>query len=405
MNEENIEMEAFLDSKKGSLRRSYKRGLETFSEFYGKSIKQILEERKDDATPRKNEGIVDAKFRSDRFQRELEKYHTWLQKEKNYSINTAKLYCNGLLQLFSYYGMPINIRRGSPITQTVVSLGDFVLKPPHIRAMFHIAKDIRSKLMVSLANDLGWRIGDFLSIKVGELPNLEQEAPIEFERITAKKKVVSKTCLSNDTISLLKDYIFTFGLKPDHYLFWSNGGHIAETTVNSRLRDLARESDVDLHGKNLRFHCFRKMIISEAKNLQLDPDIIKLMVGKSVPKAMLAYMTGIDVRKAFIKLQTSTRINGAILSKKKEQLFEVLKTDMEKTKNAMVGLEKENSTLKTRIDLLQDVLKDLTRYILDELKAPLPSKLKTQQASMKNAVYAYTPKSEAEKRLRKFIET
>jgi len=258
MSEENREMEAFLNSRKSSIRRSYVRGLELFSEFYGKSIKEILEERKDDVTPRPNESIVDAKFRADRFQRELEKFHSWLQTEKKLMLNTARVYCVGILQLFSYYAMPMTLRTGSPISQTVVSLGDFTLKPEHIRKMFHVCKDLRSKLLISLANDLGWRIGDFLSIKVGELPDLEQEPPIEFARITQKKKIVAKTCISRDTVELLKDFLFTFGLKPEHYLFWSNGGHIAESTVNARLRDLAREAEINLHGKTLRFHCFRK---------------------------------------------------------------------------------------------------------------------------------------------------
>lgn len=124
-------------------------------------------------------------------------------------------------------------------------------------------------------------------------------------------------------------------------------------------------------------------------------------------------MTGVNIKKAFIKLQSITHINGAILSAKKEEAFEVLKTDMKKTKEAMIGLEKENSTLKTRIDLLQDnnteqngVLKALVKYVLEELKAPLPAKLKLQQTSMKDAkVFPLTVKSEAEKRLRKFLET
>lgn len=401
MNEK--EMQTFIDSKGKAIRRTYRRGLELFSEFYGKSVKEILEERKNDVTAKPNESLVDAKFRADRFEKELEKYHTWLQQEKHYSLNTARAYCNGLIQLFNYFSMPINIRRGSPISQTVVSLGDFVLKPIHVRKMFHIAKDLRSKLIISLANDLGWRVGDFVHIKIKDLPNLEQESPIEFSKITQKKKVVSKTCLSRDTVELLKEYIWSFGLKDDSFVFWSNGSHIAESTVNSRLRDLARESDIDLHGKSLTFHCFRKMLLSEGKNVGVDPDILKLMVGKSVSKAMLTYMTGINVRKAFMKLQESTHINGAVLSKKKEEAFEVLKKDMKKTKEAMFGLEKENSTLKTRIDLLQtnttelnDVVKTLTKYVLEELKAELPAKLRQTTGFEIKA-------SETEKKLRHFL--
>lgn len=368
-------MEKFLDSKKSSLMKTYRRGIELFSKWYGKTVEEILNERKSDITPKPNENIVDAKFRAERFEKKLEKFHTHLL--KTYALNTARIYCTGVLQLFRYYAMGITLRRGSPISETQPALGDFVLKPEHVRKMFHVCKDLRSKLMVSMANDLGWRIGDFLSVKVGELPDWEQKPPIEWIRITEKEKVASKTCLSKDTVDLLKDYLFTFGLKSDSYLFFRNGEHISQKTVNRRLRDLAEDAQINLGNKKLRFHCFRKMIISEAKNLRIDSDIINLMVGKSVDKSMLPYLSGIDVKKAFETLQTVTRINGAVLTQKKEEVFEGLKKDMEKTKEAMLGLEKENSTLKTRIDLLQDNTTELN----DEIK-----KLQTHMDSLNEAL-------------------
>lgn len=48
-------MAEFLDSySKKSTRRMYRRGLELFCEWYGKDVDTILEERKDDLTPRPN---------------------------------------------------------------------------------------------------------------------------------------------------------------------------------------------------------------------------------------------------------------------------------------------------------------------------------------------------------------
>ena len=322
-------MQVFLDAKKGSIKKLYRRGIVLFSEWYKKDVDTILEERKDDLTPRANENIIDAKFRAERFEKELEKFHAHLL--KTYALNTARTYCVGIMQLFRYYAMPMTLRTGSPISQTQVSLKDFVLKPEHVRAMFHVARDLRSKLIVSMANDLGWRIGDFLSIRVSELPNLEQTAPIEWLRTTKKEKVVAKSCLSRDTIALLKEYLFTFGLKEEHYLFFRNGEHISEKTVNRRLRDLAEDAQIDLGNKKLRFHCFRKMIISEAKNLRIDSDIIKIMTGKSVDKSMLPYLSGIDVKQAFETLQTVTHINGEILLEQAQSEYAEIKEQLEET--------------------------------------------------------------------------
>jgi hypothetical protein len=78
--------------------------------------------------------------------------------------------------------MGITLRTGSPVSKTVVTTSDFILQPEHVRAMLHASKDLRSELLVSIGNDLGWRISDILSIKRSELPNLEQGAPIGWIR-------------------------------------------------------------------------------------------------------------------------------------------------------------------------------------------------------------------------------
>jgi hypothetical protein len=66
--------------------------------------------------------------------------------------------------------MGLTLRTNSPINQTNPKIDDFPLKPEHIKKMFHVAKDLRTKLWVSMGNDLGWRISDFLSITRNELP-------------------------------------------------------------------------------------------------------------------------------------------------------------------------------------------------------------------------------------------
>jgi len=214
-------MAEFLGSfSKKSTRRMYRRGIELFCEWYRKDVDTILEECKDDLTPKANESLVDAKQRASRYEKLLEKFHGWLL-EQGYKINSARTLCLGLMQLFRYYNMGITLRTGSPVSQTVVTTSDFILQQQHVRVMFHVAKDLRSKLLVSMGNDLGWRISDILSIKRSELPNLEQEPPIEWIRITKKEKVVAKSCLSKTTIALLKEYLFSFSTK-NPYLFNSN---------------------------------------------------------------------------------------------------------------------------------------------------------------------------------------
>jgi len=359
-------VEKFLDSLSKGTKKSYRRGLELFIQFYGKDVETILSERKDDLTPRPNENLVDAKNRASRYENLLEEFHAWLMKpihtmnkkpNQAYGINTARTSTLGLLQIFRYYNMSVTLRNGSPISQTVISTGDFVLMPEHVRAMFHVAKDLRSKLLVSMGNDLGWRINDVLGILRSELPNLEAEAPIVWTRITAKEKQVSKTCLSQTTVTLLKEYLKAFPSK-NGFLFNSNGhGHVDEETVNNRLRDLAKESGIEIGNMRLTWHCFRDMVISQGKNLSIDPDIIKIMVGKSVNKAMLPYLGGVDVKTAFLKLH---KILGITI------IIEESETNIKKIEsleNALKQVESENATFKTRIDLMQKEVQTLKESV------------------------------------------
>jgi integrase len=348
-------MEKFLGSLSKSTMKSYRRGLELFIEFYGKDVETILAERKDDLTPRPNENLVDGKNRASRYENLLEEFHAWMLKpihmvnkksNQAYEINTARTSTLGLLQLFRYYNMGITLRNGSPISTTVISTCDFVLMPEHVRAMFHVAKDLRSKLLVSMGNDLGWRINDVLGIQRNELPSLDKETPIVWTRITAKEKQASKTCLSKTTVTLLKEYLFTFPSK-NPFLFGSNGkNHIDEETVNNRLRDLAREANIEIGNSKLTWHCFRDMIISQGKNLGIDPDIINVMTGKHVNRAMLPYLTGIDVKTAFLKLQKITGITTII----EESETNIKK--IENLENAIVENQKRTAILETTNQVL-----------------------------------------------------
>jgi hypothetical protein len=68
-------MEEFLGSISNSTAKSYKRGIALFVELYGKPIDAILEKRKADLTTEAGETMLNAKQRSIRYEKLLEKYH------------------------------------------------------------------------------------------------------------------------------------------------------------------------------------------------------------------------------------------------------------------------------------------------------------------------------------------
>jgi site-specific recombinase XerD len=300
----------FLESVSNkSTKKGYKHGLKVFSAWYGKSVEEILKERQDDLSPRTGEGLVEYRNRGARFGRELEKFHTYLQEKKGYAVNSARVCLNGLLQLFRYFEMPLKLRNGSKCTRTEEAANDFPLAIEQVRAMFQIA-DLRERVILSMATDLGLRITDFISIKKASLPSLDQEPPISFVVMTAKKRVVAKGFLSAESVSLLKLYLPTLEQRTkqkghdNQFLFPSNTqSHISDQWTNDLIRDLAAKAGVVQGSKNLHFHCFRKLFLSSAIDSGCGLTAGKLMCGKSIPKSDSTYLTTVKLREKFVQLK------------------------------------------------------------------------------------------------------
>jgi len=238
------------ESKSKATYKEYKHGIEKFAEWFGKTPNEIMELR--------TQGWASTDLhQKKRFVREIEKFHKSLL-EKGYSINTCRTLTLGIMQLFRFYEMPVTIPSGSDVSKTVPSTKDFVPTPEQYREMCKVASDSRSKLIISLGKDVGWRIGDFVKIKKEQLPNLEEEAPLLFELITEKEDVIGKSFIGTETVKMLKEYLLTLP-KDDPYLFPSNKEHFIDPdTINRTLNGLAERSSVHIpKGKRLRFHSFR----------------------------------------------------------------------------------------------------------------------------------------------------
>jgi integrase len=288
-------------------RREYRNGLQRFSAWFGKSADEILEIRKADLKS-------DDTFARKRFERELEKFHAYLKAPKpqgeGAASNSAKTLCSGLRQFFRLYEVPLTLRRGSPIGKSQVTDKTFPLTIEDVRRMFAVA-DMKQRVMLSMAKDLGLRIGDFVRIKK-DLPDLNQEPPIAFDVMTHKEGVLAKCHLSAETVELLKTYVPMLANNPNPYLFPSNSeGFLKEDTIGWNLKQLAEKAGLTIpSGKRLTFHAFRKLFISTGKNLNVDPDVIKAMCGKGVAQDIMAYMTGVQWRKAFSQIADVLKIQG-----------------------------------------------------------------------------------------------
>jgi site-specific recombinase XerD len=307
-----LSVKEFLDSViNPNTRKGYRVGIKKFYEWFGKSPREILEARKDDLTQRPQEDLIEYRNRAARFEREIEKFHGYLLNQ-GYTTNTARGMTIGIRQLFRYYQMPIRMRAGSRVTKTVKTSKNFPLRIEHVRKMFDVA-DLRERVILSMATDLGLRISDFIKIKKKDLPLLDEEPPLMFDVMTGKEEVVAHGFLSTETTELLKIYLPTLQKKKNSYLFPSNGNRpISDEWLNQLLGKLVEKAQLELNGKRLTFHCFRKMLLSASIDSGIGLTAGKKLCGKAIAQSDDTYLTTVKLREKFTQLKKFLAIKQSV---------------------------------------------------------------------------------------------
>jgi integrase len=363
-----VEQEFYASIPNVHTHKEYKNGLSKFAAWYGKSADEILAMRKDDLK-------LEDTFQRKRFERELEKFHAHL-KEDGYSTNTARTMCLGLMQFFNFYEVGMKLKRGSNVGKTVLTDKGYPLTIEDLRRMFAVAS-LRERVILSLAKDLGVRIGDFVEIRRDQLPDLNQEAPISFDVMTGKEEVIAKGHLSAETVEILKIYLPTIQTNPNPHLFPTNGTHgIDEDTLGLILKNLAVKAGILIpKTKQLTFHSFRKLFISTGKNVGVSDDIVKVLCGKSVDSDILTYMTGIQWRENFAKIADALKITQA--SPKNHARLEELEERNRKLEDKVMTLDLALDIALKRLEELDPKFKAKgaeMRRIMASKRAPTDSK-------------------------------
>jgi len=253
--------------------------------------------------------------------------------------------------------------------------------------MFDVA-DLRERVILSMATDLGLRIGDFIALKKAELPSLNQEMPIPFELMTDKEDVVAHGFLSHETVDLLKAYLPTLEKKNGNpHLFPSNGeSHISDEWLNRLLQNLAAKAGIDLNGKDLTFHCFRKMFLSAAIDSGIGLTAGKKLCGKAIAQSDDTYLTTVHLREKFMQLKRFLAIQEQ--PKMEIEKIEALKNavnrlqeDLTQQRLITETISEENVRTKKEIDRLQPLMAfvESLRNQNDELRLYLTAMAGTER--------------------------
>ena len=212
--------------------------------------------------------------------------------------------------------------------------------------MFDVA-DLRERVILSSATDLGLRIGDFITLKKTDLPLLDQEPPISFDIMTSKENVLACGFLSQETTDLLKIYLPTLDHKKDNlYLFPSNGNRsISDEWLNRLLQNLATKAKINLNGKRITFHCFRKMFLSASIDSGIGLTAGKKLCGKTIAQSDDTYLTVVNLKAKFIQIKKFLTI--------KEQLNLEIE-EIEPLKKAIIRLQSDLTEQKTITSVISE---------------------------------------------------
>ncbi len=340
----------FLDyyktSKSKGTHKSYRRSLDLFEEYYGKNLDTILAERKTDVTSEDFE-------RTKRFDREIEKFHKWML-ERGYSINSARGNTIGIMQFFKFYGMPVNPQA----FPTHLTTKTYIPPIEELRRLFNVA-DLRARTILSLGLDLAWRVSDFSPLKKSDIPDLNQSTPIPLEKITQKESVISSTFISRESAELLKAYVPTLPKENSYLLPSGSNNHLDDESINKILKKLCLKAKLKIpENKRFTFHSLRKRFLSTCYNLGINPDIAKLLVGKSIGKSMETYLGDVKLKSAFIEVreQALSLSNGTV------------KTEIQMKDEEIVKLNK-------RIEQLELTLRGMMEIYGEELYKKALAKL------------------------------
>jgi len=267
-------------------RKNYVNGIKKFEQWYGDSITKLI--RNPDAT------------------KTVEKFYVALKQK--HPQNTCRNVTNAVIQFLKYFGTDVKPRRALRIYRTEVSTDDHRLTIEEAQRMASVA-DLKEQIMLEVLL-LGLRIGDAITLKASDLNKLEQEAPIELKLRATKEGTIYETFISQEFKELLQLYLPTVNGK---WLFQGirKDSHAKDDTLNTALRSLAKRAGVQLHGR-LHWHCGRKLVMRTGAELGISPWIVKRMVGKSIPKSDDTYLSDMNLKEGFLKLNKVLKLKPTV---------------------------------------------------------------------------------------------
>jgi len=310
-------------------RKSYINGVKSFEKFHKEGIKSLI--------------------KSENAGRTVEKFYVWL-KGKGYSQNSSRVKTNAVIQFLKYFDTTVKYRKSLGIYRSEIAI-DHILQISEVRKLYSVA-DLKEKIVLQIFL-LGLRAKDASRLEWKKFDILDQDAPIPLVLRTSKEGINAYPYVSQDFKDLLAEYMPHLDRENKYLLQTKRSGRMDEETINWTLKNLAKRANLK-SWKSIHWHLGRKLVMRSASQLGLTHWNIKMLVGRSVPRDVETYISGINLKSDFEKLHEVLTLNPTQNNEKVSDL-----------KSAIVTLEKENKNLKTRISVLQERFEGLEFQIPD----------------------------------------
>jgi hypothetical protein len=249
-----------------------------------------------------------------------------------------------------------------------------------LRKMYHFG-DVEEKALISLAVSYGQGSKDFLNLKSQKLRDVIDETREKNKDFAMwisegrqKSGITPVSFLTPEAIESVDAYLQLLEKKQGKLpkFIWCSSKrekHISNEGLNKKLRRLVTKANIKTGKKNVHFHCIRKFTFSRLR--RIDKDMAKVICGKSVSVSDMTYEEIEDqaekvFRLAYKNLALNGNLSGKNMQKQQEQI--------DNMKQAIQQIERENSTFKTRIDLLQETTNNQQKKV-EELQENLDGTL------------------------------
>ena len=227
------------------------KSLAYLKEYLGKSPEELIALRQEEGK---------------RFNTRMVMFWNWLQEEKGLSKSTSSSYVFGASAFFSYYDLDLKLR--GKIPDTVMKLDVNVPTLENLQTMFRLA-DLQGKTLLSLMRDCPCRAGDLVERVI---PQMKSE---EFMIESEKEGVVGKVYLSTQTLEL-SNQLVKAGLSLPR----------TKRGIALLLERACKKSGIPAFNPQV----MRKFFFSVGCNLNVNRDILRVLMFKSVGKDVLTYI-------------------------------------------------------------------------------------------------------------------